>query len=812
RGLPPSPEEVDAFRRDSLPGAYERLVDRMLASLAYGERWGRHWLDQARYADSNGFTIDSARPIWKYRDWVIEAINADLPFDRFAVEQLAGDLLPDHRPEQLVATGFHRNTLTNEEGGVDKEQFRVEAVIDRVNTTGTVFLGLTVGCAQCHQHKYDPISQRDYYNLFAIFNNCDEPTYQVATADQAAQLTRLTRQIADAEKPLIEHDRGLRAKQSAWEQQITARPPVSWTPAVPKAVHTEKGTQLNPVGDGSLIVDFSVPANDTYHIEFDVPSGEVDAVRLEALTHASLPLSGPGRSDATGNFVLSEFELNVRPLASSPTASGTAWRSVKLAAAIADHAQDGYPAAFAIDGDRSTGWAIGLRGGNPHIDRELIVIPKEPIQVPGGARLEVVLRHDHAEANFLIGRLRLSTTQATTNGMPEALRVPNSMRALALIPTKMRTKQQRAELAAAFRETDEARGPLAARVAALKARKATLERVVPTTLVLNERKVPRESRVLIRGDFLRLGAQVTGGVPEFLPPLPARRERPSRLDLARWLFDPANPLTARVTVNRAWQHFFGAGLVDTENDFGTQGSRPTHPVLLDWLAAELIHRRWSIKSLHRLIVTSATYRQSSELRDDLLARDPTNRWLARQSRLRFEAETVRDAALATSGLLSRKIGGPSVYPPQPEGIFVVTQQKKAWPESRGADRYRRGMYTYFWRSSPYPMLPTFDAPEGNTTCTRRNRSNTPLQALTLANDRVFVDIALGLANRIVREAGSDRRAQVRRAFAICLSREPSPAEEARLTAFLAAQTGDKAQAWHAAARVLMNLDEFITRE
>ncbi|HEV7999777.1 MAG TPA: DUF1553 domain-containing protein [Planctomycetaceae bacterium] len=812
RGLPPTPEEVDQFRHDSLPGAYERLVDRMLASPAYGERWGRHWLDQARYADSNGFTIDSARPIWKYRDWVIDAINADLPFDRFAVEQLAGDLLPSHGPEQLVATGFHRNTLTNEEGGVDKEQFRVEAVIDRVNTTGTVFLGLTVGCAQCHQHKYDPISQRDYYNLFAIFNNCDEPTYQVASAEQAAQLERLTRQIAEAEKPLIEHDRGLRAKQSAWEQSIAARPPVSWTPVVAKAVHTEKGTQLNPVGDGSLIVDFSVPANDTYHIEFDVQSGEVDAIRLEALTHASLPLSGPGRSDAAGNFVLSEFEVNVRPLASSPTAGGAAWRSVKLAAAIADHAQDGCPAAFAIDADRSTGWAIGLRGGNPHLDRELIVIPQEPIRIPGGARVEVVLRHDHAEANFLIGRLRLSTTNGTTKGIGDALRVPNSIRALALVPTKTRTKQQRAELAAAFRETDAARGPLAARVAALKSRKAALERVVPTTLVLTELKSPRDSHVLIRGDFLRRGAPVTGGVPEFLPPLPTRSDRPSRLDLARWLFDPTNPLTARVTVNRTWQHFFGRGLVDTENDFGTQGSRPTHPGLLDWLAGELIHRGWSMKSLPRLIVTSATYRQSSELRDDLLARDPTNRWLARQSRLRFEAETVRDAALATSGLLSGKIGGPSVYPPQPEGIFVVTQQKKAWPESRGTDRYRRGMYTYFWRSSPYPMLPTFDAPEGNTACTRRNRSNTPLQALTLANDRVFVEISHGLANRIVREGGSDRRAQVRRAFWICLSREPTPAEEARLTTFLAKQTGDEVQSWHAAARVLMNLDEFITRE
>jgi mono/diheme cytochrome c family protein len=808
RGLPPSPEEVDAFRHDAAPGAYERLVDRLLASPAYGERWGRHWLDQARYADSNGFTIDSPRAIWKYRDWVIGAINDDLPFDRFGVEQLAGDLLPHPAPTQIVATGFHRNTLVNEEGGVDKEQFRVESVIDRVNTTGTVFLGLTVGCAQCHQHKYDPISQRDYYNLFAIFNNCDEPSYQVASPAQAAQIQVLSRQISAAEKPLLEHDRSLLKQQPAWEQMIAAREAVKWTGATLESVHTEKGTQLNPLGDGSLIVDFSVPANDTYHLEFDVPSGEVDAIRLQALTHPSLPLSGPGRSDATGNFVLSEFELNVRPLKTGASASAANWKPIKLAAAIADHAQEGYPAAHAIDGDRSTGWAINTKVGSPHVNRELIVIPQSPIRISGGARLEVILRHEHSEPNFLIGRLRLSTA----SGSAEALRLPNSIHDLALISPQKRTKQQRAELTDAFHETDAARAPLAARVAALKARRATLDGLAPTTLVLSERKKPRESHVLIRGDFLRLGAVVTGGVPEFLPALETHSERPTRLDLARWLFDRSNPLTARVTVNRTWQHFFGVGLVDTENDFGTQGSRPTHPELLDWLSGELIRRGWSMKSLHRLIVTSATYRQASELRDDLLVRDPGNRWLARQSRLRLEAESVRDAALAASGLLCGKVGGPSVYPPQPEGLFVITQQKKAWPESRGADRYRRGLYTYFWRSSPYPMLPTFDAPEGNTTCTRRNRSNTPLQALTLANDRVFVEMSNALAARVLREAPSDSLSQVRHAFLVCLSREPSPAEEARLIAFLASERGSDIKRWHAAARVLLNLDEFITRE
>jgi mono/diheme cytochrome c family protein len=842
RGLPPRPDEVEDFRRDTAPGAYERLVERMLASPAYGERWGRHWLDQARYADSNGFTIDSPRSIWKYRDWVISAINDDLPFDQFAIQQLAGDLLPGATPEEIVATGFHRNTLVNEEGGTDKEQFRVEAVMDRVNTTGAVFLGLTVGCAQCHHHKFDPISQRDYYNLFAIFNNCDEPTYAVATAAQARRLSQLDRQIAEAEKPLAAHDRRLMASLPAWEKQIAARPPVRWTLLDPAAVRTEKGAVLNPLADRSLVVDFSVPANDTYHIQADVPQDEITAIRLEALTHMSLPLMGPGRSDAAGNFVLSEFELRARPLKEAAS-NATGWKPVKLAAAVADHAQEGFPAADAIDGNPATGWSIGTKVGSPHVDRELVVFPAEPIRNPGGTRLEVILRQDHTEPNFLIGRLRLSAA----SGPADALKLPNSIRDLALVPRAKRTKAQRTELAAAFRETDRDRAPFAARVAALKSRKNAIEQTVPTTLVMQEESRPRESHIMIRGDFLRTGARVTGGVPAFLPPLPEKTEHPTRLDLARWLFDPANPLTARVTVNRMWQHFFGAGLVDTENDFGMQGSLPTHPELLDWLSAELVLRGWSRKSLHRLIVTSATYRQNSLMRDELREHDPNNRLLARQSRLRLEAEIVRDAALAASGLLSGKIGGPSVFPPQPEGIFVVTQQKKAWPESKGADRYRRGMYIHFWRSSPYPMLPTFDVPEGNTTCTRRARSNTPLQALTLANDRVFVEIAEALAARILRDPATDVHSRLRRAFMVCLSREPTPAEETRLAEFIATQAnkppsnkpappprGASCQlarfnptsglsgqasssphelaAWTAGARVLLNVDEFITRE
>lgn len=818
RGLPPRPEEVEAFRRDQRPGAYERLVDRMLASPAYGERWGRHWLDQARYADSNGFTIDSARSIWKYRDWVISAINGDLPFDKFATEQLAGDLLPRASTEALVATGFHRNTLVNEEGGTDKEQFRIEAVMDRVNTTGAVFLGLTVGCAQCHHHKFDPISQRDYYNLFAIFNNCDEPTLPVPTTAQTRRLEDLDRQITDAGKPLADYDRKLGASQTAWERQVAKRPAARWTVLEPSAVRTEKGTVLNALSDHSLILDFTVPPNDTYHIEADVPASEITAIRLEALTHPSLPLSGPGRGDTTGNFVLSEFELRAKPLKPAGGAKDD-WHVVKLASAVADHAQEGFAAASAIDGSRATGWSIGTKVGSPHVDRELIVFPAEPIKNAGGTRIEVVLRQQYPEPNLLIGRLRLSAA----GGPAEALKTPNSIRDLALIPKAKRTKAQRAELAAAFRTADPNRALLAGRVDVLRSERTDLGRMIPTTLVLHERPQPRESHIMIRGDFLRPGARVSGGVPAFLPPLAEKAAVPTRLDLARWLFEPANPLTARVTVNRMWQHFFGAGLVETENDFGTQGSPPTHPELLDWLSAEMVHRGWSRKSLHRLIVTSATYRQSSFMRDDLREHDPNNRLLARQSRVRLEAESVRDAALAASGSLYEKIGGPSVFPPQPEGLYVVTQTKKSWREERGPDRFRRGLYIHFWRSSPYPLLPTFDAPDGNTTCTRRARSNTPLQALTLANDRVFAEMARILAKRILEGETIDPASRIRRAFEICLSREPNRAEEVRLAAFIDSQRSaagsgqeDRAAAdlvaWTAGARVLLNLDEFITRE
>jgi mono/diheme cytochrome c family protein len=649
-GLPPTPEEVAAFLADERPDAYERAVDRLLASPHYGERWGRHWLDAARYADSNGFTIDSAREVWKYRDWVVDALNRDLPFDRFTLEQFAGDLLPDATLDNRVATGFHRNTLINEEGGTDQEQFRVEAVVDRVGTTGTVFLGLSVGCAQCHDHKYDPISQREFYQLFAFLNTCDEPKIEVPTPEQMA---------ADA---LGERAR-IRAEIKALEEKFKAR--------------------------------------------------------------------------------AAEFQADL------------------------------------------DAWELSIKG-QPEVRDKL---PR------------LVLNFVNLNAEMRKGADLKPLTDY-----------------FAALP----------ESRAKYTELDE--------IAKLKAK----EPQFVTTLALAERKQPRETHVHVRGDFLRKGAKVAPDTPEVLPPFDETLPR-NRAGLARWLVDPRNPLTPRVQVNRAWLRFFGRGLVETDNDFGLQGTPPSHPELLDWLADEFVKGAadgtgaWSFKRLHRLIVTSATYRQSSAHRPDAAERDPMNVWLARQNRIRLDAEIVRDAALSAAGLLTPKLGGPPVYPPQPDGVYAFTQVNKSWPVSEGPDRFRRALYTYLWRSSPYPGLSVFDFPDANLTCTRRNRSNTPLQSLTLANDQVFVEFAQGLARRILKEGPSDPPGRVRHAVRICLSREPLPAEEGRLVALVsrlqeafaadsaaaeaAAGTRFKGEtpapefaAWTGLARVILNLDEFITRE
>ena len=836
-GITPSIKEIELYVADIRPDAYDQLVNRILASPRYGERWGRHWLDIARYADSNGFTIDGPRQIWKYRDWVVDALNRDLPFDQFTIEQTAGDMLPNPTIDQIVATGFHRNTLINQEGGTSDEQFRVESVVDRVNTTGSVFLGLTIGCAQCHEHKFDPLTQRDFYRMYAFFNNTQDnndangsgPKISVPAKAQLALKKQLELEIAATEKPLKELDAELLKGLPAWEKKLASQSGGSWTVLDPVKWTTDKGAKLTKLSNKSLLVDFSVPANDTYTIILETPMPNITAVRLEALTHPSLPMNGPGRA-GNGNFVLSELELLAEPLSGGQDVKA---QLVAIAKAVADYSQDGYPIASAIDGKQDTGWAVTVKGGKTNVDREAILVPKKTIHGESGSRLTVKLHHNHSVANYLMGCVRISVSGEA----PETLTVPASIQKLATTAADKRSKQQQQQLEEAFKQTDPRRTPLATKLDGLKKRLDDLNRQIPTTMVLRAMEKPRTSFIQIRGDFLRRGAVVQPGVPEVLSPLPPDIKSPNRLDFARWLVDPANPLTARVTVNRFWQRFFGIGIVETENDFGTQGIAPEHPELLDWLASEFVRLQWGTKSMHRLIVTSAAYRQSSHMSPELLQRDPRNKLLARQSRLRLEAEAIRDTCLSVSGLLSDKMGGPGVYPPQPEGIYILTQQKKAWPEDKGEDRYRRGMYTYIWRTAPYPLLPTFDAPDANTTCTRRSRSNTPLQALTLANDRAFFEIAQGL---VVRTLGSEEaydEGRMRFAFRTCLSRDPSEFEMKRLTEFLERQrkvfqefpkqaksvapsrgiayskdiTVSDGAAWTAVARVLINLDEFITR-
>ncbi|MCI0464707.1 MAG: DUF1549 and DUF1553 domain-containing protein [Gemmataceae bacterium] len=656
-GLPPTIEEVDAFVNDPRPDAYELVVDRLLASAHYGERWARHWLDLARYADSNGFQRDGFRTVWPYRDWVVRAFNNDLPFDRFTVEQLAGDLLPNATIAQKIATGFNRCTTVNVEAGVDQEEDRINAVVDRVNTTATVWLGTTMICAQCHNHKYDPFTQREYYRLFAFFNNTPAETASKAAA---------------------------------------AREFVGPTLALAAT-----------------------------------PEQEQLCLKLES--------------------VRDEARRELAKVVAKFAAGQAAWEKQQRA------------------------------------DKRLL------------------------------GRL------------------PPALRKILALPEGKRNKKQQQDLADHYADLQPGVKLLRQRLAQLE---QELQSLAPAkTLVMVELDTPRRTHVLNRGNFLNPGARVTPGVPAVLPPLAASRPAANRLDLARWLVDADNPLTARVTVNRWWAELFGRGLVATLEDFGTQGERPTHPELLDWLATEFVRGGWSIKALHRLLVTSATYRQSARLSPGLRQKDPDNKLYGRGPRLRLDAETLRDNALAVSGLLSRRLGGPPVFPPQPAGIWTVTGVvDNTYRTSAGADRYRRGLYTIWRRSSPYPSFVAFDAPDRASCVVKRPRTNTPLQALTLMNDPVYVEAAVALAARILREQPQpDVEPRLVHGFRLCLARSPSEVEIGILTrihqraltryqddptaaralvaAWPGAPTTDVAElaAWSHVATVLLNLDEMITK-
>jgi hypothetical protein len=809
-GLLPSIQQVDAFTRDTQADAYERMVDDVLQSPHFGERWGRHWLDQARYADSHGYTNDNERSIWPYRDWVLEAFNRDLPFDQFTTEQLAGDLLDNPTLAQKVATGFHRNTLINSEGGTKADQFRDEQVKDRTDTTGLVWMGLTVGCAKCHSHKFDPVSQAEYYQLYAFFNstvdrNSVTPTVQVPSATQTQQLDELSTLKASLSEQL-DSDPDVEKRQKIWEKDIVVKAKsatadtddgMSWQ-ILPLSGKSTKDSTLSSLGDHSLLVTGTAADSEEYHSTARSPLTKIRSVRLEVLTDDSLPNKGPGRADS-GNFVLSEFWFR--------TGDG---RELRFARAGAEHSQAGYAVGKAIDGKGDTGWAINdAPEGSPNRNRIAWFVLPETLEVEEDHALTFKMQFNRKM--FSIGRYRLSISSDEWVDRPGAAQLATL---IAVEPDK-RSAEQKAKLRKAFVQSDAELADLDRQLTETTKKFDSVKRSIPTTMILQELEKPRQAFRQIRGDFLRPGESLQPGVPGVLPGLPASDTQRDRLDLARWLLSKKHPLTARVRMNRIWMRLFGRGLVETENDFGTQGTLPSHPELLDWLAAEFMQQEWSTKAMLRLLMTSATYRQRSDTRTDLVNTDPQNRLLARQSRIRVEAEIIRDLALAVSGKLSPRIGGPGVYPPQPEGVYAFTQRKKNWKTSQDEDRFRRGMYTFFYRSAPYPMLTTFDVPKFNQVCTSRDRSNTPLQSLTLANSEALFELAEIFGQRIVEEGGASDLDRVHFAFRTGLARSPALAETARLqnyTQHVRKQFSNEEKVWTAVARVIMNLDEFVTRE
>ena len=826
-GLPPSPNEVAAFLADAPAGepAYARVVERLLASPHYGERWARPWLDLARYADSHGFQRDDLRDLWPYRDWVVRAMNADLPFDRFTLWQIAGDLLPEAHPQKnpdpLIATGFHRATPTNVEAGTDQEEGRVNQVFDRVNTTGAVWLGTTLECAQCHNHKYDPFSQRDYYRFFAFFNGTERetefanakslatlkftgpyltlphPAAESAAAQLAARTAELDARLATASARTL-------ADLPAWEQSLTASlATAGQTHPLEIAEFESSGeVEFRPLPDRSLVID-RAPDRDTYVLTVRTTLTGITGFKLEALTDPSLPGSGPGRGDAARpNFVLNGFQITAAADAGAPT-------PVKLVRASASFSQP----KFSVENllrpaiDPREGWAISPQFARDHW---AIFETDTPVGSAAGTTFTVRLTQQFGAAR-MIGRLRLSALTGPIGGTA----IPAAVAAALAVPPAQRTPAH----TGALRDYRLAADPA---IAALRQEKTRLASAVaptpaPRTLVMRELAQPRPTAVMNRGNFLDPGEPVQPGTPASLHPFPAEPQRPTRLDLARWLVDPENPLVARVTVNRWWAEFFGRGLVATPEDFGAKGEAPTHPELLDWLAVEFVEAGWSMKHLHRLIALSATYRQSSRVTPDLLARDDQNRLLARGPRFRLDAEAIRDNALAVAGLLSPKLGGPPVRPFQPAGLWdnKVGGDKVTYDVSAGEDAYRRGLYTVWKRGSPYPSFVNFDA-TARTACTvRRSRSNTPLQALTLLNDPVYVEAARALAARVVRE-GPDSAVSSRLAYAfqLSLARPPSAVELAALTRLHAQQSAahaDPNTAWQAVAAALLNLDEMITK-
>jgi hypothetical protein len=854
-GFPPTIGDVEAFLVDERPDALERLVDRLMASPHHGERMAVDWLDASRFADTHGYHIDAGRDMTLWRKYVIDSFIQNVPFVRFTIEQLAGDLLPstgdaERDLVQKLASGFNRNHMINFEGGAIPEEYLTAYIIDRVNTTGTVFLGLTVACTQCHDHKYDPLTQREFYQLYAFFNNVPEagldgskgnakPLIRVPTREQAREHEEVAAKIKEAEAAIAAAEPEIAAAQVKWEETALAKRDQQWKPLAFESAISKGGATLTQEDDKSVLASGENPATDTYELtagglEF------VTGIRLEALPHESLKGQGPGRSD-NGNIVLT----NVRLLVLS--ADGNAPKALQLKAASANFSQKDFPVANAIDDKPGSGWGIHPELGKPHsaifeLEKRLELLPTE--------KLLVELSFQSIYGQHQLGRFRVSATYATNPHAAGSL--PDGIAAALAAAADQRTAEQKAEIQKYYREqvSTQSRG-LLAELTALKVRQEAIDKQTPTSMVMAESDKPRETFLLVRGAYDKPGEKVTPEVPSFLPPLAGDAPR-NRLGLANWLVSSEHPLMARVTVNRYWQMFFGTGLVKTAEDFGTQGELPSHGELLDWLAVDFresgVGTResgWDVKRLVRQIVTSATYRQSAAVTPELVGKDPENRLLARGPRFRLQAEFIRDQALYVSGLYDGRIGGASVSPYQPTGLWeeLMSRQDGAnwtaqtYTQSHGIDLYRRTMYTFWKRTCPPPTLATFDAPDRETCTVRRSRTNTPLQALVLLNDPTYIEASRQFAERILREGGATTDERLTFAFQTVTAREPNSAEmavlrtvyEKQLTRFRALpgaatsllKIGESAAdpqfdaaelaAWAMVASVILNIDEAITK-
>ncbi|MBX3415666.1 MAG: PSD1 domain-containing protein [Pirellulales bacterium] len=847
-GLPPTREEVEAFAADSSPAAYEAFVDRLLASPRFGERMAVWWLDLVRYADTVGYHGDQPVSVYPFRDWVIEAFNANKRFDEFTREQLAGDLMPDPTMAQRIASGYNRLGMMSAEGGVQDKEYRAKYAAERVRNASLTWMGSTLGCAECHDHKYDPFTAKDFYRFEAIFADIKErgfygganvsgdwgPKLQVPSPEQASQLAELDSQIASVQRELKRQTPELDAALAAWEATQ-----VLWTMLRPAELSSLAGVTLTVQEDGSVLASGTNPPNDTYTVRFaDVPAG-VTAIRMEVLPHDSLPTKGPGRA-GNGNFVLTELGATLR---AADTESDV---PVKFSAAEASHEQTiaaemnpygKWTAAAAIDGDakgKSWGWAILEQAGKPN---QALFQTEGELPGESGAFLTLILAQNLETSQHTIGRFRISVTTA-----PQPVTLANSppeeIAAIVATPRETRTEKQAKTLAAHFRAVTPLLQPQRDRLKRLEADRDTLNKQIPTTLV-TESVEPRPIRLLARGNWMdETGEIVSSGVPEFLPQPPASEARFTRLDLAHWLTSPENPLVARVFVNRIWKLLFGAGLSRRVDDLGAQGDWPTHPELLDYLAGEFIDSGWDIKRLIKGIVVSDAYRQSSEVSPELFATDPENHWWARQGRYRLDAEFVRDTALAVSGLLVEQVGGPSVKPYQPPGYWAYLNfPTREWENGAGVELYRRGLYTHWQRQYLHPSLLAFDAPSREECAADRPRSNTPLQSLVLLNDPSYVEAARVFAELVLRSGDTSPAARLDWAFQRALSRPVTPREAEILISLVekhhaqfAAEPksadellyvgarplpGDlnriELAAWTSVCRAILNLHETVTR-